>query len=408
MRVAPFFYVLTCACPRNPFYDFVRVRYIPYLCTANSKSTIMAKRTYDLMLKGTVGYWNFNSQQVDDLLAKKANSQVKVLIDSLGGYLREGLSISSAFADHGEVHVFLRGMNASAATIATMGAKHIAIASSAMYLVHQGSYGVFEWGSLNADGFIQKAEEYKKTANDLQKMDLTVAQMFAKRCKKSVEEMLALMKEEKWLTAQEALEWGFVDEIIDDEEQPKLTASLATAMASAGIPVPQNMEVTPDGFLDQLKQLFAKVFPNSFTENQPKAEATAPDNNQPNNNSPMKKIFMCVAAVIAAASQEFEANAEGHFELTEANMDALEAKLKEHEDAAKAAQEAATKAKADHKTAIDEKDAKIAELEAQIAELNKLPGDTTAQVHGQQAGAEKPSAEAQAWQEAEDWFKNRK
>lgn len=364
----------------------------------------MAKRTYDLMLKGTVGYWNFNSQQVDDLLAKKANNQVNVLIDSLGGYLKEGLSISSAFADHGEVHVFLRGMNASAATIATMGAKHIAIASSAMYLVHQGSYGVFEWGSLNADGFIKKAEEYKKTANDLQKMDLTVAQMYAKRCKKSVEEMLALMKEEKWLTAQEALEWGFVDEIIDDEEQPKLTASLATAMASAGIPVPQNMEVTPDGFLDQLKQLFAKVFPNSFTENQPKAEATAP-NNQPNNNPIMKKIYLMVAAVLAAASTEFAANDKGNFELTEANMDALEAKLKENEDAAKAAQEAATKAEADHKAAIEAKDTRIAELEAQVKELEKQPGDTTAQVHGQQAGAEQDSPETQAWKTAEDWAK---
>ena len=358
----------------------------------------MAKRTYDLMLKGTVGYWNFNSQQVDDLLAKKANSQVNVLIDSLGGYLKEGLSISSAFADHGEVHVFLRGMNASAATIATMGAKHIAIASSAMYLVHQGSYGIFEWDSLNADGFIKKAEEYKKTANDLQKMDLTVAQMYAKRCKKSVEEMLALMKEEKWLTAQEALEWGFVDEIIDDEEQPKLTASLATAMASAGIPVPQNMEVTPDGFLDQLKQLFAKVFPNSFTENQPKAEATAPDNQQ-SNTTPMKKIFSFIALAIACAMQEFTANAEGNFELTLANMEALDAKLKEQDEAIKAAQEAATKAEADHKAAIDAKDTRIAELEAQVKELEKQPGDTSHQVIEDKHDEEKDS-----WARAYDMY----
>ena len=52
--------------------------------------------------------------------------------------------------------------------------------------------------------------------------------------------LLALMKVGGWLTAKEALDWGFVDEITDlaDEQAPKLTDAIASAMANAGMPIP--------------------------------------------------------------------------------------------------------------------------------------------------------------------------
>ena len=217
----------------------------------------MAKK-YDLKLKGTVGYWNFNKHTVDSLLDSMKDKEVHVLIDSLGGLVSDALSISSAFADHGNVHVHYRGMNASAATISSMGAKHISIDASALYLVHKCSNIVFEWAALNADQLIEKAEEYKKAASDLEKIDLVIASMYAKRCKKSVQELHDLMRENKWLTAQEALEWGFVDEVLDSEEKVTLTASVATAMASEGMPVP-DMDVEADGFINRLVTMIQKM-----------------------------------------------------------------------------------------------------------------------------------------------------
>lgn len=66
------------------------------------------------------------------------------------------------------------------------------------------------------------------------------AQLYASRCKRKTEELLALMKVGGWLTAKEALDRGFVDEITDlsDEPAPKLTDALASAMANAGMPIP--------------------------------------------------------------------------------------------------------------------------------------------------------------------------
>lgn len=47
------------------------------------------------------------------------------------------------------------------------------------------------------------------------------------------------MSKDTWLTAREALEWGFVDEITDDaDDKEPLTDSAAAAMSSAGMPLP--------------------------------------------------------------------------------------------------------------------------------------------------------------------------
>ncbi len=93
----------------------------------------MAKNNHQLHLKGYVGGWDFDADYVDYILGKNQDSEVHVLIDSLGGSLAKALSIVASFRNHGNVHVHYVGMNASAATIASLGAKHVSIDSSAMY-----------------------------------------------------------------------------------------------------------------------------------------------------------------------------------------------------------------------------------------------------------------------------------
>ena len=200
----------------------------------------MPKTAYHISLKGYVGGYDFDRSTVDRELAKNEGKQVNVLIDSLGGSLATGLSISAAFKNHGNVNVHFVGLNASAATIASLGAAHISIDAGAMYLVHQCSMAFFEWGSLNSAQFATLIADCEKIKADLDKLDLNCAQLYAARCKRKTEDLLALMKVGGWLTAKEALDWGFVDEITDlaDEPAPKLTDALASAMANAGMPIP--------------------------------------------------------------------------------------------------------------------------------------------------------------------------
>lgn len=187
-----------------------------------------------------------------------------MLIDSLGGSLATGLSISAAFKNHGNVNVHFVGLNASAATIASLGAAHISIDAGAMYLVHQCSMAFFEWGSLNSAQFATLIADCEKIKADLDKLDLNVAQLYAARCKRPTADLLALMKVGGWLSAKEALDWGFVDEITDlaDEPAPKLTDALASAMASEGMPIPNIPidEKDRDGIFNKLVTSITSLF----------------------------------------------------------------------------------------------------------------------------------------------------
>ena len=199
----------------------------------------MSNTTYNLHLKGFVGGTDFDRNYVDFVLAQNSEQSVSVLIDSLGGSLATALSIASAFRNHGDVSVHFVGMNASAATIASLGAKHISIDANAMYLVHKCSTEFFRWCDLNADNTQDLINELQAQKNDLDKLDANIASMYSAKCKKDVKDLLELMKVGGWLSAQEALDWGFVDEITNSNEQaPVLTDAIASAMANAGMPIP--------------------------------------------------------------------------------------------------------------------------------------------------------------------------
>lgn len=234
----------------------------------------MAK--YNLHLKGYVGAADFNSRSVDSCLAENGDRDVTVLIDSTGGSLATGLSIAAAFRNHGAVDVHFVGLNASAATVASLGARTITMDRSAMYLVHKCSNFVFAWQSMNADELDAYIADLTKNKADLDKIDDNIAAMYAARCRKDPNDLIELMKKGAWLNSKEALEWGFIDKITDYEEdqKPRVTASLADDFKAAGIPLPGKIEKESKG----LSSIFTALreFMNSGRK-QPEAETETLD-----------------------------------------------------------------------------------------------------------------------------------
>jgi len=257
-----------------------------------------------------------------------------VLIDSLGGSLATALSIVAAFRQHGNVHVHFVGMNASAATIASLGAKHISIDSSAMYLVHKCSMEFFQWASANSDKLADIIKDATKMKSDLEKMDANVAQMYADKCSNSQEELLALMKKGGWLTAKEALEWGFVDEITDyaEDAAPVITDSIAADMASSGIPVPSQL--------------------------------------------PREQSSTVFARFIEALSNIFKSNSNAHCQMEQEQHNEQEQVQQEQQQQAPETQALEQQ----HAQAIAAKDQEIATLKAELEALKKAPGASTSQV----------------------------
>ena len=312
----------------------------------------MPKIAYNISLKGYVGGADFDRTTVDKTLAQNEGKQVNVLIDSLGGSLATGLSISAAFKNHGNVNVHFVGLNASAATIASLGAAHISIDAGAMYLVHQCSMAFFEWGSLNSAQFATLIADCEKIKADLDKLDLNCAQLYAARCKRKPEDLLALMKAGGWLTAKEALDWGFVDEITDlaDEPAPKLTDALASAMASEGMPIP-NIPIAEADKESAFARFLAAL--TSFFKPSTNPITTA-----------MIKTYTFLSAILADKPLTVK---DGAATVTAAQLDAIEAALAEKDRLCN--EQKQTIADLQAKLA-----AKPAEASSQVVEDNKPSG----------------------------------
>ena len=340
----------------------------------------MATHNYQLHLKGYVGSWDFDADYVDYVLGKHQGKEVAVLIDSPGGQLSTALSISSAFKRHGNVHAHFVGMNASAATIASMGAKRITMDRSAMYLVHQCALPFFEYGNLNAAGMQQLIENLGKAKTDLEKMDANVATMYATRCKKKPDELLNLMKVGGWLTAQEALDWGFVDELteFEDEAAPVLTASMAADFQAYGIPLPNVPKAkTEDSFFQKMAQTLAAVFKPTQVNNQ----------HTPNT---MNIVFKNICKFLSC---EHLASEEGKVTLTEEQLSDLECALQADHDMIAELSIKVKSSEEENKT-LEAKNKELVEsnksLEAKVASLPAA--STTAVVDDKKQAEHEPTA----------------
>lgn len=346
----------------------------------------MPSTQYQLHLKGVVGGYDFDRNYVDYVLSRYEDKPVNVLIDSLGGSLATALSIASAFKRHGDVTVHFVGMNASAATVASLGAKHISMDSSAMYLVHKCSAQFFEWGNLNADQLAQLVDQCEDAIRDLTKLDNNIAQMYAAKCSKPKDKLLDLMKEGGWLNAKEAHEWGFVDEITDlGETKPVLTDAVASAMAAAGIPIPNvpaaDKETAFARFLAAISSLF-----KSRSEEQAASDKTCTvdtaagaDDDQHTNQSVITKTQALMNQFLPLLGKVL--NIEGFAVGEEGSSLSLE-QLKSVE------------------AALSAKDKRIAELADELAAVKKSPADTsTAVVNEGTSDKHQPQDEVQQYVE---------
>ena len=372
---------------------------------------------YHLHLKGYVGGADFNTESVLATLAANPDAEVSVLVDSTGGQLATALSISSAFHRHGKVHVHFSGMNASAATISSLGAQRISMDASALYLVHKCSMAVFEWASMNADQLQEYIDGLSEQKTQLDKLDSHVAAMYAARCRKPQADLLALMKTGGWLTAAEAKEWGFVDDITDYEEdiRPMMTEALATALATASIPIPSipyadaEAQKTAEPLFSRFLSALTALFHPAVKADETAVQVSDSNHNQEDNQTqtpntsiitPMKQMPKLEAALQIGS---FKANAEGGVSLTEAQLQCLEdlitaqdnrlAELDSHiaeqdgrlaeQDSRLAEQEGKVTAQA---SLLTERDNRIAELEAEVTALKATPADSSSSVVNAQKG----------------------
>ncbi|CUB09336.1 ATP-dependent Clp protease proteolytic subunit [Bacillus cereus] len=165
---------------------------------------------YKLTVYGSIGGWfsENNAEAVRRKIQDVKAEKIHVHINSGGGSAFDGVAICNQLKQHSaEIIVHIDGWAASAASVIAMAGDKIIMPSNTMMMIHQAS--TFEYG--NADLF-------EKTARDLRKIDSALAASYKKRFVGTDEELKQLLKDETWLTAEEAVALGLADEIADEIE----------------------------------------------------------------------------------------------------------------------------------------------------------------------------------------------
>lgn len=193
-----------------------------------------------LTIDGSIGPYGFSKQWLNYMLQDHENDEIEVNISSLGGSVDHAISMHDRLAAHGNSTAILTGMVASAGTIIALSSKPTKMSKNSLYLIHQPMTWIDEWGTLNEDDIDALIAKLGKDKNDLGKVTLVIAKMYASRTGKPAKDILDLMKKETWLTAEEAKEWGFIDEIFTPSKVVNYADDMAMlAMIHAnGYPAP--------------------------------------------------------------------------------------------------------------------------------------------------------------------------
>lgn len=130
---------------------------------------------------------------------------VTIHINSGGGDVFTGIAISNLIKNYkGKTTISIDGLAASAATIIACGGDSVRMAANAIYMVHPPSCGLF--------GFWE-ATDLEKCLASLQTIKGSILMTYENRTKKSRDEIEKMVDAESWLSAEEALENNFIDEI---------------------------------------------------------------------------------------------------------------------------------------------------------------------------------------------------
>jgi len=176
-----------------------------YALQASGEAT---ERVIEVFVYGEIGAWGITANQfVQDLRAMDDGvSPVIAAFNSIGGDLFDGLAMHNALSRLGERCTGrIDALAASAASVAVCGAHRVVIAANAMLMIHN-PYTYAGGG----------AEDFRRVADVLdQTLEAIIAAYKAKAPDIDEAELRRMVDAETWLTANEAVALGLVDEVGD-------------------------------------------------------------------------------------------------------------------------------------------------------------------------------------------------
>lgn len=136
-------------------------------------------------------------------------SELNVHINSLGGSTYQALTIYNLLKQHkAKINVYIDGIAASAASIIAMAGEKVYMPKTSMMMIHN----CWTWATGNA-------KELRKTADDMDKIAVAYKAAYLSKISIDEEKLDTLLDEETYLTAEECINMGFADELIEVKKE---------------------------------------------------------------------------------------------------------------------------------------------------------------------------------------------
>ncbi|APS59001.1 head maturation protease, ClpP-related [Piscirickettsia salmonis] len=131
--------------------------------------------------------------------------QINLRINSPGGSVTDGFAIYNALHRHpAKIIAHIDSLAASMASIIALTGETVHMADNAFYMIHR------PWAYAVGD-----AEELSKIIEILDKNEAKIVNIYHQKSNLADDKIKAMMYETSWLTAAEAKEYGFIDEITE-------------------------------------------------------------------------------------------------------------------------------------------------------------------------------------------------
>jgi ATP-dependent Clp protease, proteolytic subunit ClpP len=166
-----------------------------------------ANDTAEISIYDEIGYWGVTAKSFSKDLKALGNNlkQINLHIHSPGGDVFDGIAIYNLLKNHpANVTVYIDGLAASMASVIAMAGNEVIMPENAMMMIHK------PWGIQGGD-----AEDMRKYADLLDKVENTLIPAYANKTGKTPEELAEMLSAETWLNGKECVEQGFADKLAE-------------------------------------------------------------------------------------------------------------------------------------------------------------------------------------------------
>ena len=168
----------------------------------------------EVLLYGDIGFGGISAEMFAEELRDLGNvSHITVGINSLGGDAFDGIAMFNALVSHpARVTVRVDGIAASAASIVAMGGDRVEMSQGSTLMIHP------PWTITIGDGLL-----HHRIGDILIDSTDNLINIYANRRGINRAKVNQLVWDESWMSAQEAVDLGFADEVIST---PAIAASV--------------------------------------------------------------------------------------------------------------------------------------------------------------------------------------